>query len=82
MIPIHPCPAQKTPPIEPAPIVITTSLAFVLFSGGYDEFVVRFPFALASVIAGLMRFLPFIGNYIALAPPLLLAVAAAWRACV
>jgi 4-amino-4-deoxy-L-arabinose transferase-like glycosyltransferase len=41
--------ARGKPPIE-----TTTATAFVLFSGGYSEFAMRFPFALASMVSVLM----------------------------
>ncbi len=38
------------------PVEIVVATAFALFSGGFDEFALRFPFALASALAVLVAF--------------------------
>ncbi len=38
------------------PVEIVVATAFALFSGGFDEFALRFPFALASALAVLVTF--------------------------
>jgi 4-amino-4-deoxy-L-arabinose transferase-like glycosyltransferase len=39
------------------PLEVTTALAFVTFTAGFDEFALRFPFALASALAVLVVYL-------------------------